>query len=274
MAKRRIGITRYFNEEGFIDRARADVFAELSQLKGEDVKSWLYPILERDNQGENGQREFYGALAELLGGIPISERLKSRQYNGIKWSVNEAIKLSGIGEGSKVLDIGCGTGLESALFGEIVGSNGEVVGIDMAEKALEAARGRAKRRNLGNTKFLAASRDKIPFPDNYFDNAFCFCSFTEGENEDIGYQGDFVNMHMGSLRAKEIGRVLKNGGKVCIVEPSDKDMNEYIELRAGGMIKSGGLAIRDVKIRNFLAGSRRYPYSDVLFLAEKEALSQ
>jgi ubiquinone/menaquinone biosynthesis C-methylase UbiE len=65
------------------------------------------------------------------------------------------IKDSGIVEGMRVLDVGCGNGEVSLLLANAVGSNGEVVGIDRNEAALSIARDRAKSENVSNVSFLA-----------------------------------------------------------------------------------------------------------------------
>ena len=66
------------------------------------------------------------------------------------------IKDSGIVEGNRVLDVGCGSGEVSLLLAKVVGPKGEVVGIDCNEKALDVARNRAKDEHISNVSFLSA----------------------------------------------------------------------------------------------------------------------
>jgi SAM-dependent methyltransferase len=54
----------------------------------------------------------------------------------------------------RVLDLGCGSGDVSLLAAEIVGENGEVVGVDKAEAAIERAAARAASRGLSNLRFV------------------------------------------------------------------------------------------------------------------------
>jgi 2-polyprenyl-3-methyl-5-hydroxy-6-metoxy-1,4-benzoquinol methylase len=61
---------------------------------------------------------------------------------------------AGIASGMRVLDIGTGAGDVAFLAAELVGSTGEVVGIDRSRAALEVARARAGDRSLNNVSFL------------------------------------------------------------------------------------------------------------------------
>jgi tRNA A58 N-methylase Trm61 len=50
---------------------------------------------------------------------------------------------AGIADGMRVLDVGSGAGHTAMLLADIVGPGGEVVGADLSELAIEAARRRA-----------------------------------------------------------------------------------------------------------------------------------
>ena len=47
---------------------------------------------------------------------------------------------AGIGEGMKVIDVGCGSGDVSLILAKLVGSNGQVVSFDKSPDAIEFAR--------------------------------------------------------------------------------------------------------------------------------------
>src|SRR3990172_2320848 len=57
--------------------------------------------------------------------------------------------------GQRVLDLGAGTGYPSALAAQAVGQRGAVVGLDLAEEMVEAARRKAKALGLSNVTFRA-----------------------------------------------------------------------------------------------------------------------
>lgn len=61
---------------------------------------------------------------------------------------------AGVDQGMRVLDVGSGAGDVAFLAAELVGSEGEVVGIDLDGSALDKARGRARLLGLSNVKFI------------------------------------------------------------------------------------------------------------------------
>ena len=75
--------------------------------------------------------------------------------------------------GMSVLDVASGHGEPSLRIAELLGSHGEVVGVDPAVGMIEAARGEAARRSLSNARFEVAGADNLPFPDNRFDAVVC-----------------------------------------------------------------------------------------------------
>lgn len=75
---------------------------------------------------------------------------------------------SGITEGMRILDVGCGTGDVSILAAGLTGDTGEVIGIDISEGALEIA-GKAASQNHTAVKFIRADIDALPHNIGIFD---------------------------------------------------------------------------------------------------------
>ncbi len=72
--------------------------------------------------------------------------------------------------GARVLDYGCGSGLDSYVSGKRVGSGGRVVAVDFSADMLRRARDAANgRRN--NIHFVQAAAGKLPLPDASIDTA-------------------------------------------------------------------------------------------------------
>ena len=67
------------------------------------------------------------------------------------------IKECGIEPGMRVLDIGSGVGDVAMLVAEVVGPSGSVVGVDAAERAVEASRHRAREAGLQHVKFAVGT---------------------------------------------------------------------------------------------------------------------
>jgi SAM-dependent methyltransferase len=61
---------------------------------------------------------------------------------------------AGLEPGMRVLEVGSGAGDVALLAAELVGPEGEVVGVDVDAAALETARGRAQSLGLGNVRFV------------------------------------------------------------------------------------------------------------------------
>ena len=74
----------------------------------------------------------------------------------------ELMKLLSIEKGSKVLDFGCGIGNLTKMLADIVGPEGQVVGIDPDVERLRIARGRFSASNL---MYVEGSYESIPGKD-------------------------------------------------------------------------------------------------------------
>jgi SAM-dependent methyltransferase len=76
---------------------------------------------------------------------------------------------SGISAGERVLEIGCGTGAATVPFAEAVGERGHVVGVDISEPMLAAARKRIAESAVHNITLLQADAQTHPFEQGSFD---------------------------------------------------------------------------------------------------------
>ena len=74
---------------------------------------------------------------------------------------------AGLFTGMKVLDIGSGAGDVAFAAAELVGSEGEVVGVDMNPEILETARARAQTVGLSNVQFLAGDAQTLDLPNDF-----------------------------------------------------------------------------------------------------------
>jgi len=118
--------------------------------------------------------------------------------------------------GLHVLDLGSGTGYPALLGAQTVGPTGSVVGIDLAEQMLEAARRKATRLGLTNVTFRTGDVTTLPFDAHTFDavtSRFCLMFLPEIPKA-----------------AAEIARVLKPGGWVAAAVWSAPDRNPSIGL--------------------------------------------
>ena len=114
-----------------------------------------------------------------------------------------AVRLSQAAEGQSVLDCATGTGDLALEFKRKVSAAGEVIGTDFCAEMLEAAPGKAARAGL-SIEFAVADVLSLPYQDARFDVA------------SIAFGIRNVDDPLQCLR--ELGRVVKPGGRVVVLE--------------------------------------------------------
>ena len=77
------------------------------------------------------------------------------------------LQLAGLGPGMRVLDVGSGAGDVSLIAAELVGSEGEVVGVDMNPDIVETARERARQAGRGNVEFIAGDVQTLDLGERF-----------------------------------------------------------------------------------------------------------
>src|SRR5215468_3151914 len=92
----------------------------------------------------------------------------SRQGEAIGPFTRHLFEEAGIKQGMRVLDVGCGSGDVVFLAANLVGHDGEVVGVDRERKAVDWASARAHSQGMTNVKFVEGDPAEIEF-DQQFD---------------------------------------------------------------------------------------------------------
>jgi SAM-dependent methyltransferase len=103
-----------------------------------------------------------GYKEEWLEGIPESA-IESFAGTGNPFSLGE------IRPGERVIDIGCGAGIDSLIAAKNVGSDGKVIGIDMTEAMLDKARQACEEAGLSQVEFRYGHAENLPVPDGWAD---------------------------------------------------------------------------------------------------------
>lgn len=111
-------------------------------------------------------------------------------------------RLASIAAGQKVLDLGCGIGGATLHLAEIVGQGGLAAGVDISAALLEVATRRAK--DQAAVEFRLGDAAAIPYPDGFFDAA----------------RSERVFLYLPDRLAvlREMKRVVKRGGRVCLID--------------------------------------------------------
>ena len=112
------------------------------------------------------------------------------------------IERLGLSTGARVLDVCCGSGASAIPAAQKVGPQGSVTGVDLSEKLLTLARGKARAQGLKNIEFRTADLLDLPFPDRHFDAVVCVF-------------GVFFVPDMPAA-VRSLWRVVKSGGTLAI----------------------------------------------------------
>jgi len=164
---------------------------------------------------------------------------------------DEVIESLDIRPGERVADFGCGAGFFSVPLAKKVGSSGKVYSFDIRPEALEATRAKSKLYHLFN---IDASRADLELPNG---------SGLKNESVDKVFISNILfQVKDKSALVRETARILKQGGKIAIIEWSDlapgaggPSLEERIgEDEARKIFESERFAFE----RTFKAGSHHY----------------
>ncbi len=104
--------------------------------------------------------------------------------------------------GERVVDVGCGAGIDSLIAARMVGPTGSVIGVDMTPAMLAKARRSGAEAQLPNLEFVEGFAESLPVPDDW---------------ADVVISNGVLNLMPDKAAAlNEMVRVLKAGGRLQI----------------------------------------------------------
>ncbi|HTR80153.1 MAG TPA: arsenite methyltransferase [Bacteroidota bacterium] len=105
-------------------------------------------------------------------------------------------------EGSTVLDLGSGAGIDVFVAARYVGASGKAIGVDMTPAMIDKAKRNAEKISAKNVEFRLGEIEALPVDDNSVDRVISNC---------------VINLVPSKAKAfDEIYRVLKNGGTFTV----------------------------------------------------------
>lgn len=146
---------------------------------------------------ENPTRKFYDRISGIYDTIADGGEHLAR---------DKGLELLDVQPGERVLEVGYGTGHSLICLAQAVGDNGHVDGVDISAGMCQVARKRVAQNGLESRVTLkVAETPPLPYEDGQFD-VVCM-SFTL----------ELFPLDTIPVLLKEIGRVLRNGGRLGVV---------------------------------------------------------
>jgi ubiquinone/menaquinone biosynthesis C-methylase UbiE len=146
----------------------------------------------------------------MLEGLPNYVDIMASQFNFARWyeplfgSILNVVRARALQvappeRGMKVLDIGCGTGVQLAIYQE---KECEVFGLDLSEPMLKVAR-----ENLGSKAILTnGDATRMPYPERTFDLVMSSLFLHQ------------LRVEVRSAALREVMRVLQPEGRILLVD--------------------------------------------------------
>jgi ubiquinone/menaquinone biosynthesis C-methylase UbiE len=152
---------------------------------------------------------------EAWNGVLFDRFLQYRHVftTGLAAHSEEALRTDPPQPGDRALDIGCGFGDTTQRLGEIVGDEGQALGIDAAQRFIETSEAEAAEAGATNVSFDVVDLEVANF-DRRFDYAFARMGTM------------FFGNPVAAMR--NVREAMEPGGKLCIVVWRQKVDNEWL----------------------------------------------
>ncbi|TSD95291.1 methyltransferase domain-containing protein [Skermania sp. ID1734] len=181
-------------------------------------------------------------VLDLQAGLPGIQRLRAWERSALA-----------VRPGERALDVGSGTGSEVQHLADLVGPDGDAVGVEPNDWMRTVAEERAAQAS-SRARFVSGLASDLPFADGAFDIVRC--------------ERVFQHLNEPELAATEIARVLRPGGRTvvtdtdwetAILHPLDREIaaavaemmlanmtNPRSGRRLPGLLTAAGLTVEDV----------------------------
>lgn len=182
------------------------------------------------------------------GSADAMERWAARFEATANRSTALLIEKSGIGPGSRVLDLGAGTGSETVRIAGIVGARGYVLATDISPDMVATATAKIERAGLTNAEARIADAEKLDLPASGFDAAICRMGLMLFRDPDAALRGMRAALRPGGRLAAMVFSIPERNPmqavpdaiirkRLGIAPPGPGDAHSF-SLAAPGLLKS------------------------------------
>jgi SAM-dependent methyltransferase len=199
----------------------------------ESVDSTHLKTQVKERYGKIAASEKMGCACGCGPDTPDAYSVFKDDYDGIAGYVPEAdlslgcgipTEYAGIKPGDTVIDLGSGAGNDCFVARQLVGPEGEVIGIDMTPEMIERAKANNVKMGFDNVRFRLGEIESLPVTANKADVIISNCVINLVPDKDKAFH--------------EMMRVLKPGGHFCISDVVTEgvippELLEQAELYAG-----------------------------------------
>lgn len=217
------------------DRIRAEV----SRVYGAAVQGGPSCCCGGKSQPKGVAAKLAGYAADELAALPQDAVVNS-------FGCGNPLAFAGVREGEVVVDLGSGAGIDLLLAARKVGPSGRVIGIDMTDEMLAAARRNVAAAGLANVEVRKGLIEELPIESASVDWVISNC---------------VINLSPDKPRVfSEIARVLRPGGRMVVSDIVAEELPDWIRqsARAYSACISGAVSETD-----YLAGLRAAGLVDV-----------